>query len=141
MCSPMGSHYVGCACHESTWAEKLAAAEASSESYRLSALHEIRERATAHCRAEAAEARALCLEGERDAWQRSCGLAEERADASGDLLRRIGVAALLAGLDGNDGIVDGVIAGLNRLAALEEIASNLTAMGKNIARHAVAEEG
>jgi len=77
---PNSTHYAGCTCHENGWAMRLAAAEAERDRLQEKLdqfdAHGMPNVASALDRVNAAEARALCLEGERDAWQRSAEIVE-----------------------------------------------------------------
>jgi len=81
---PNSTHYAGCTCHENGWAMRLAAAEAERDRLQEKLdqfdAHGMPNVAAALDRIDAAESRALCLEGERDAWQQSAVLYTEARD-------------------------------------------------------------
>ena len=94
---PNSTHYAGCTCHENGWAMRLAAAEAERDRLQEKLdqfdAHGMPNVAAALDRIDAAEARALCLEGERDAWQRSAEIVEARLAEATGVLREIAIEA------------------------------------------------
>ena len=94
---PNSTHYAGCTCHENGWAMRLAAAEAERDRLQEKLdqfdAHGMPNVAAALDRIAAAEARALCLEGERDGWQRSAEIVEARLAEATGVLREIAIEA------------------------------------------------